>query len=117
MVHADRYRQIGRNLRAAREAADLSQDELGGKLGVRGATIGRYESGEIKVSIEDLERIAAILGTTVDRLLARNDGERIPIQFYNLNRVPEEDRPKLRKAIEALIRQFEEEDGEDDDEA
>lgn len=56
-----RYLQIGRRIRQARETAGMTQEELGRALGVSGVAVGHYERGARAVGIADLERIANIL--------------------------------------------------------
>lgn len=58
----ERYEFIGKNIRKARELVSLSQRQLAEKLGYESSTTISYiESGERKVSIVDLEKIAHIL--------------------------------------------------------
>ena len=57
----DRYEQIGRRLRQAREAAGLTQEELGQRLGVSGVAVGHYERAARSIGIAELEQIAEIL--------------------------------------------------------
>lgn len=57
----DRYEQIGRRIRQAREAAGLTQEELGQHLGVSGVAVGHYERAARSIGIAELERIAAVL--------------------------------------------------------
>lgn len=56
------YAQIGQKIRLAREEAGLSQEELGNKLGCAGVTISMWEMGKRRVSLEDLHKIARVLG-------------------------------------------------------
>jgi transcriptional regulator with XRE-family HTH domain len=57
----DRYEQIGRRIRQARESAGLTQEEMGRRLGVSGVAVGHYERAARAVGIADLERISEIL--------------------------------------------------------
>ena len=57
----DRYGEIGRRIRQAREAAGLTQEELGQRLGVSGVAVGHYERAARSVGIAELEAIARIL--------------------------------------------------------
>lgn len=61
----DRYEQIGRRIRQAREAAGLTQEELGQQLGVSGVAVGHYERAARSVGIAELEQIAGILGRPI----------------------------------------------------
>lgn len=54
-------------LRDARKKAGISQDELAKKLGVKQATISKYETGIVSPTMEMLERIAFELGFTDPR--------------------------------------------------
>jgi len=55
---------IGERIRAARVARNLSQDALGDAVGVRGATISRYESDDLRPTLATLEAIADELGAS-----------------------------------------------------
>ena len=53
--------QIGIKLRQARLDKDMSQKELGEKLGVTRVVIGMYERGRLRISIQLLMEISKIL--------------------------------------------------------
>lgn len=53
----------------AREAARLTQDQLGDLLGVSAQMVGKWERGERNPKIETLQRIAKVLNVSVDNLL------------------------------------------------
>lgn len=57
----DRYHEIGRRIRQARESAALTQEELGRQLGISGVAVGHYERAARSIGIAELERIAEIL--------------------------------------------------------
>lgn len=61
--------EIGRRLRAAREARRRTQLELAVELGVRESTYGRRETGEIPVRSAELDRIARFLDVSVASLM------------------------------------------------
>jgi len=83
----NKYEFIGKNIRTAREAAGLSQRRLAEKLGYESSTTVSYiESGERKVSIVDLEKIARSL----DR----------PISYF-IGDVGEQPIPSVRVALRA----------------
>lgn len=65
---AIRFDEIGRRLRAYRLGQDLSAEEIAERLGISRAAVYRIESGEV-VKVETLERLAAVLGTTMASLL------------------------------------------------
>lgn len=53
---------IGEHIKATRKNKGLSQKELGEALGVSGAMIGQYETGQRKPRLDTLRRIADALG-------------------------------------------------------
>lgn len=57
------------NLRAARKARGLSQEELADLAGLHRTYVGSVERGERNVSIDSMECLAAPLGEPVFRLL------------------------------------------------
>lgn len=66
-------KHIGKNIRAAREAANKTQQQLaediGHSGGDAGAFISRLEASKQQPRIDTLHRIAKVLGVTVDALL------------------------------------------------
>lgn len=68
---------LGDKIRAAREAADLTQEELGKKCGTTKQTIYKYEIGKItNIPLDRLEKIADIVGVTTTSLLGWQPEER-----------------------------------------
>lgn len=64
----------GRRLQKLRkENGDLSQTELGKKIGATRSLVNMWESGERPVKLQYLEKIADLFGCTVDYLLCRSD--------------------------------------------
>ena len=59
---------LGRAVATVRREADLTQEELAARAELEPTLIARVESGEADPSWGDARRIAAALGTTVDRL-------------------------------------------------
>lgn len=58
----DEKREIGKRIKAARERAELTQQELGDKLGLNKSSIQRYETGKItKIKQPVLEKIGVVL--------------------------------------------------------
>lgn len=68
-------RQLGRNIRAAREAKNLSQVALGVKLGHKktesNSFISLLEHGKWTPKLTTLRKIARVLGTSLEALLAK----------------------------------------------
>lgn len=61
--------ELGKRLRDARLRALLSQDDVGGRLGVARGTVARWERGSRDISFTTLQALAAALGTTVGELV------------------------------------------------
>lgn len=56
-------------LRKMRVARDLTQKQLGEKLGIDASTISRFEKGEMMPSAEELQTLADFFGLSIDYLL------------------------------------------------
>ena len=56
-------------IRALRKQKGLTQEELAKAIGVQRAVISKYETGIVDISVSQLEKIADVLGVTVDYLL------------------------------------------------
>lgn len=55
-------------IRALRQRAGMSQQELGQLLGVSAVAVGKWERGQTQPDIKSLMRMADIFGTTIDDL-------------------------------------------------
>lgn len=60
------------NLRSARLARELSQEELAARAGLHRNYIGSVERNEKNISIDSMERLAVVLGVDVVDLLKRD---------------------------------------------
>jgi transcriptional regulator with XRE-family HTH domain len=68
-VEGDLQRVVGRNLRAFRQARNLSQEAFADVLGVHRTYMGGIERGERNLTLKSLERIAHRLGVAPLELL------------------------------------------------
>ena len=59
-------------LRQLREAAGLTQRELGNRIGVSGQAVAQWETGGKRPSEENLTKLADVLETSTDAILGRN---------------------------------------------
>lgn len=66
-------------LRAWREHCDLSQEELGARVGMSHSEIGRIERGEIPYNQRLLEDAAGVFGCTPAEILVRDPKRSEPI--------------------------------------
>jgi transcriptional regulator with XRE-family HTH domain len=64
--------RFGVNLRSARLAHGLSQEELAARAGLHRNYIGSVERNEKNISIDSMERLAIVLGVDVVDLLTRD---------------------------------------------
>jgi transcriptional regulator with XRE-family HTH domain len=70
--------RFGENLRRLRRLGGLSQERLGGRIGVTFQQIQKYENGRNAVSVPTLCRLCVALGCTAADLLAGLEGEGRP---------------------------------------
>lgn len=61
------------SIRRAREAAGMTQADLSSRIGVTQAAVSEWERGNSNPTADNLRRLAQVLNTTVDDLLATND--------------------------------------------
>ena len=64
-----------KKLRAARRAAKLTQTEMGKLMGLTMAGYRQKETGERNLTIKEANKIAKILGTTLDPLFLDTEDE------------------------------------------
>lgn len=57
------------NIRECRRAADITQEQLASRLGVRQNVVSKWEKGRARPAISALPALAWALGVSVDRLL------------------------------------------------
>jgi transcriptional regulator with XRE-family HTH domain len=101
--------EVAGRLRIARRLSGLTQEEAAQALGVRTRTIARWETGETKGFLDDLERIADVYGTTRDELLGVTNGapmeERLAAMETELRELRELllDPTRVRALADALI--------------
>ncbi len=66
--------KIGRFICTIRKQQGMTQEQLGEHLGVTNKTVSRWETGKYMPDIDKLQELSAILGISINELLA---GERI----------------------------------------
>jgi putative transcriptional regulator len=68
---ANRDEPFARGLRAARAAADLSQEELAQLIDVSRDSVANWEKGDFMPSMRTALRVADVLGVSLDQLAGR----------------------------------------------
>jgi transcriptional regulator with XRE-family HTH domain len=75
MKESEFAKMAGKQIKAAREAAGLTQAQLGEKIGVTGVSIMRYEKGQRQLRFSTLVEIANALNTDVGCLYGVSESE------------------------------------------
>lgn len=78
---------VGKRIRILRTSCNMTQEELGEKLGVKKAAIQKYESGSIvNLKTETIERIAAIFDVTPSYIMGWDEFDK----KYNLTEIKQD---------------------------
>lgn len=96
------YRLIGRNVRAARKEADLTQEELAAAVGVSRTSITNLERGEQRPPLHRLLRLARAVDHSLSDLVPN---------WSELEREMRERDLGARPATEELVREIRGEEG------
>lgn len=98
--------KIGMFLAELRKERDLTQDELGEKIGVTNKTVSRWENGNYLPPVEILQMLSKLYDISINEILS---GERLSGENYkeNAEELIVEDLMKMRqKSKERLITSF-----------
>lgn len=68
-ISAELQMAFGKNLKATRERAGLSQTEVAGAAGVSQPNIARIETGTQNITLETMKRLADAVGSEIGDLL------------------------------------------------
>jgi len=70
-IHPKGYNEWEKTMKLLehRESKEISREELAKKIGISVISIGRYERGERRPTVDILPRYAAALGCSIDELL------------------------------------------------
>lgn len=72
---------VSNRIRELRKVAGLTQEQLSARLGIKRATLARYEAGTIDPPTSQLRAIATTLGVSTDYLLDLTSLERDRLQY------------------------------------
>ena len=102
----DRVR-IGERLRAAREAAGLTQGQIAKKLGIHRPSISEVEAGRRRVSAEELAQMANAYGVQVGWITGEEnenqpENDKIVLAARQLSKLKQQDLDRLMKLIRML---------------
>ncbi len=64
---------LGEKIKLYRESKNMTQNEIADILGVRSATISKYEAGTLEPNIESLKKLAEVFDTSIDELLKEDN--------------------------------------------
>ena len=78
----EKYRQVGRRIQHARDDAGLTQEQLAVAVGYKSATaISFIESGERKLRVSELEKIAEVLHCDIQFLLTGTVDKKLTVKM------------------------------------
>ena len=99
---------FGENVALARKRKNLSQSDLAKMVGTIAVTIGRYERGEIKPSIDIASKIADALDVSLDYLVGSTDEvlEKSLVQkISDIQKLPEDKKTVVMTLIDTFLKQ------------
>jgi len=100
---------LGQNIMLNRKMKKLSQADLGKIIGTSGDVIGRYERGDIKPSIDVVEKIAEALEVSIDYLVGKTNviaDRKTMERIETITKLPKEKQNYLFNLIDMCLRDF-----------
>lgn len=70
-IYSAEYQQLCRLLREIRQEAGLTQVQVAERLGVPQSFVSKYESGERRLDVIELNHVTKSLGITLTNLLSK----------------------------------------------
>ena len=77
-------------IKSYRESKNMTQNEIADILGVKSATVSKYESGTLEPNIESLKKLAELFEVSVDELLKEDEFDFSKINVLEVLREQEE---------------------------
>ena len=81
---------LGEKIKLYRESKNMTQAEVAEILGVKAATISKYEAGTLEPNIESLKKLAELFGVSIDELL-KDEERQFDIKENNVVIFPDGD--------------------------
>jgi transcriptional regulator with XRE-family HTH domain len=100
---------LGDNMMLLRKKKGFSQADLGKKIGTSGDVVGRYERGDIKPSIDVVEKIANVLDVSIDYLIGKSKMEldqQAVKRLEDISNLPDENKTFVINLIDMALRDF-----------
>ena len=104
--------QLGTRINRLRKGLGITQVQLAEQLGVSQQTVTAYESGNRRVPISHLPRLAALLGTSVEALIGqpataakRGPAPKLQQQLEQLGRLPKTQQRLVSQLIDTVLQQ------------
>ena len=99
---------FGENVAITRKRKKLSQADLGKLVGTIAVTIGRYERGEIKPSIDIATKIADALDVSLDYLVGSTDAvleKSLVKKITEIQQLPDDKKNVVMTLLDAFLKQ------------
>lgn len=87
---------LGEKIKSYRESKNMTQNEIANILGVKSATVSKYESGTLEPNIEALKKLSELFEVTIDELLNDKEDEFDISKINILNMLREQKDMKLK---------------------
>ena len=87
---------LGEKIKLYRESKNMTQNEIANILGVKSATVSKYESGTLEPNIEALKKLSELFEVTIDELLNDKEDEFDISKINILNMLREQKDMKLK---------------------
>lgn len=85
---------LGEKIKLYRESKNMTQNEIADVLGVKTATVSKYESGTLEPNIESLKKLAELFEVSIDELLKEDKFDISEINVLDILREQKEMRLK-----------------------
>lgn len=96
--------EIGKVIKAKREAKKLTVTEFANRVGLNKSTISRYENGSRKIPMEDITKFANVLEVTPQELLLTNlPDQPTTIAAHKHDNLTPEEEAQVNAFIQGLI--------------